>query len=204
MMTTEQLLKHIEEAEKVIIEMGCGPDKMEGAIGIDIIDLQGVDYVADLEKGLSFLPDNSVDEYHSRHVLEHVGNFEQLMKEIYRTLKPGGKKYIAVPHFSNPYYYSDYTHKRFFGLYSFEYFNRPENQLKRKVPSFYVNFHFRVVKRRLIFNSPTFPLRHFFKKRILENFFNMSSWWQELYEEWFCYIFPCQEVQYVIQPEKEN
>lgn len=203
-MTTEKLLKSIEGSENVVIEIGCGPNKMKGAIGIDIIKLPGVDYVADLENGLPFLPDKSVDEFHSRHVLEHVVNFELLMREIHRTLKPGGKKFIAVPHFSNPYYYSDYTHKRFFGLYSFEYFSHSENQLKRKVPAFYVDFHFKVIHRKLIFNSPTFPLRHFFKKRILENIFNLSSWWQELYEECFCYIFPCQEIQYIIQPEKAD
>lgn len=202
-MNQEDLLKKINSTDKVVIELGCGTSKMEHAIGIDVLNLPGVDYVANLEEGLKFLPDNSVDEIHSSHFLEHIQNFELLLRDIHRVLKPTGKKYIAVPHFSNPYYYSDYTHKRFFGLYTFDYFSHPEDQLRRKVPAFYVDFHFKTLKRKLIFNSPPFPIRHFFKKRVLEKIFNLNSWWQELYEESFSYIFPCQEIQYIIQPKKE-
>ena len=104
------------------IDLGCGPNKKEGYKGVDILPLQGVDFVVDLEKGLSFLKDNEVDEYYSAHFLEHVVNLDFLLSEIHRTLKPGGICEIRVPHFSNPFYYSDYTHKRFFGLYSFDYF----------------------------------------------------------------------------------
>lgn len=203
-MNREELVAHIQSLPKVIVELGCGPDKQTGAIGIDHLPLPGVDFVADLEGGLPFLPDNSVDEFFSRHVLEHIENFEFLMKEIHRTIRPGGVKRIYVPHFSNPHYYSDFTHKRFFGLYSFDYFSRPAHQLRRKVPAFYVDFHFKVVNRRLIFKSPDFPLRHFFKSKILEPIFNLNSWWQEWYEESFCYIFPCQEIEFIIEPEKQS
>ena len=48
------------------------------------------------------------------------------MREITRVLKKNGKANIFVPHFSNPYYYSDYTHKRFLGLYTFYYFVETE------------------------------------------------------------------------------
>ncbi len=45
----------------VIINIGCGRRRMAGAIGIDQIALPTVDIVADIEKGLPFLADNSVD-----------------------------------------------------------------------------------------------------------------------------------------------
>jgi hypothetical protein len=51
---------------------------------------------------------------------------------------------VIVPHFVIPYYYSDYTHKTFFGLYSFDYFGRPETQLKRKTPLFYNEVKFEI------------------------------------------------------------
>jgi len=70
----------------VIIELGCGPRKKEGRIGVDAIDLPNVDIVADLEKGLSFLPDNSVDQIHCRSLLEHIENFDDLVGEIVRVL----------------------------------------------------------------------------------------------------------------------
>ena len=121
----------INSKEKIIIELGCGARKKEGRIGIDAVDLPCVDIVADLEKGLAFLPDNSVDQIHCKHFLEHIKNFENLMAEMVRVLKRDGTANISVPHFSNPYYYSDYTHKRFFGLYSFYYFADNEDQPRR-------------------------------------------------------------------------
>ena len=90
--------------ERIVIELGCGPNKVDGVIGVDKFWDENVDIVADFENGLPFLPDNSVDELFSRHVLEHIENLELLIKEIYRVLKPGGIHRVIVPHFSNPHF----------------------------------------------------------------------------------------------------
>ena len=108
--------KILASSEPLVIDLGCGRKKKEGRIAIDKVDLPHVDIVADIEEGLPFLPNNSVNEIHCKSVLEHIDNFEYLMREILRVLKQDGKAHIFVPHFSNPYYYSDYTHKRHFGL----------------------------------------------------------------------------------------
>ncbi|MDD4603643.1 MAG: methyltransferase domain-containing protein [Bacteroidales bacterium] len=184
-----------------IIELGCGTTKMEGAIGVDRLPLPGVDIVADVEKGLPFLKYNSVDKIYSNHFFEHISNFEFLIKEIHRVLKKEGCLYLRVPHFSNPYFYSDYTHQRFFGLYTFDYFSNPKKQLRRKVPSFYGELKFVVVRRKMIFKS-TFLIRGIFKHRIIQPLVNFSSYTQELYEEMFCYLIPCQEIYFEIKPDK--
>jgi hypothetical protein len=44
----------IDSREKIIIEQGCCPRKKGGRIGIDVVDLPGVDIVADLEKELPY------------------------------------------------------------------------------------------------------------------------------------------------------
>ena len=186
--------------KNVIIELGCGQRIKNDRINIDRLDLPGVDIVADIENGLPFLPDNSTDEIHSKSFLEHIENFEFLMKEIHRVLKTGGRKHIFVPHFSNPYYYSDYTHKKFFGLYTFEYFVGRENQLKRKVPVFYQDVRFKVVSRKLIFKSPFYG-RNVFKK-VLQFIFNLTPYMQEFYEENLCYVFPCYGIRIVLTPDK--
>ena len=92
--------------EKLKIELGCGDNKKEGYFGVDIVDLPNVDLVMDIEKGLTELKSNSVDEFYSRHLMEHIVNFKLLQKEIHRTLKDGGVQIMTVPHFSNKYYYS--------------------------------------------------------------------------------------------------
>jgi ubiquinone/menaquinone biosynthesis C-methylase UbiE len=179
----------------VILELGCGRNKRPGAIGIDKIDLPGVDIVADIEEGLGFIPDNCVDEIYSLSCFEHIHNFEKLISEIVRVLKNGGKTFVYVPHFSSPYYYSDPTHTRFFGLYSFYYFVENRYQLKRKVPDYYFDTKIRIISQRLVFDSP-FPFRSIIKRSI-GVFLNLSTYLQEFYEENLCYIFPCYGIEVV-------
>src|SRR3972149_2272613 len=188
----------IKSGKKVVLELGCGPHRKEGRIGIDRLDLPSVDIVSDLEDGLFFLPDKSVDEVHCRSVLEHIENFENLMQEIVRVLKSDGTAHIFVPHFSNPYFYSDYTHKRFFGLYTFYYFVDTRRQLKRKVPDFYTDFRINVISHQLVFKSPFFFRGK--NKKIIGFIFNCHRSLQEFYEENLCYIFPCYGIKIVFTP----
>ena len=191
----EQILS---SGDAVIIELGCGHKKKQGRIGIDTVDLPTVDIVTNLEEGLGFLPDDSVDQVHCRSLLEHIENFENLVGEIVRVLKKDGTSHIFVPHFSNPYYYSDYTHKRFFGLYSFYYFADNEDQPKRKVPNYYADFRIKVTSQRLVFRS-SFKVINPFKK-LFGWFVNLHSVLQEYYEENLCYIFPCHGIEIVFKP----
>lgn len=188
---------------RVLVELGCGPSKAPGHIGIDRLDLPGVDIVADLEKGLSFLPDASVDEIHSDSFLEHVTNFEDLMREIVRTLKPGGICRIFVPHFSNPFYYSDYTHIRFFGLYTFRYFcsEAEQREMVRKVPSFYSEIRIKLLSQRLTFYSSFRGVR--FLKKLFQRAVNLSRWTQEFYEENLCYLIPCYGMDIRFTPDRD-
>ena len=192
------LEKVINSTDPVIVDLGCGKKTKQGRIGVDKLDLPNVDIVADLEEGLSFLPDNSVDQIHSRSVLPHIENFENLMREIIRVLKKNGTVHVFVPHFSNPYYYSDYTNKRFFGLYTFYYFVDTKHQLKRKVPNFYTDIRIKIISHRLVFTSP-FWLRRRIKK-LLGFIFNCHRFLQEFYEEHLCYIFPCYGIEVVFAP----
>src|SRR5256885_7931217 len=45
-----------------------------------------------------------------------------LLAELHRVARAAARLEFIVPHFSNPRYYSDPTHIRFFGLYTFYYF----------------------------------------------------------------------------------
>jgi ubiquinone/menaquinone biosynthesis C-methylase UbiE len=185
------------------IDLGCGLNKKAGFKGADILHMPGVDYIIDLEIGLSFLKDDEVEMFHSSHFLEHIENLEKLMTEIHRTLRPEGICEIVVPHFSNPYYYSDHTHKRFFGLYSFDYFsNESDKRYKRKVPCYSNKAKFRVVKRRLVFKSPQFPVLHVVRKYLIGRFFNISPWFQELYEAFFSNKIACNEIHFILKPIK--
>lgn len=190
--------KAIKGPDPVIVELGCGDKKKFGGIGIDKVDLPDIDIVADIENGLSFLPDNSVDCIHCRSVFEHIENFESLMREIVRVLKGDGEAHVFVPHFSNPHYCSDYTHIRFFGLYSFYYFVAREGQLKRKVPEFYSDIRIKVLSQKLKFRSSFWFLSPL--KKVFGRIINIRPWVQEYYEENLCYIFPCHGIEVVFGP----
>jgi SAM-dependent methyltransferase len=178
-----------KSGQRVVLELGCGPNKTAGRIGVDRIDLPGVDIVANIDEGLGFLPDSSVDAIYSESFFEHVIDLQHLVSEIVRVLKPDGYNFLFVPHFSSPHYYSDYTHKSFFGLYTLRYFCAEEDQLRRKVPSFYSDVRIRVVSQRMIFFSSFRGLR--FLKKVFQKLVNWNSWTQEFYEENLCYLIPC-------------
>ncbi len=180
------------------IDLGCGRNKKAGFKGMDILPLAGVDFVINLEQGINIISDNSVDEYYSSHFLEHIHEFDLLMSEIHRTLKPGGICKVIVPHFSNPFYYSDYTHKRFFGLYSFDYFSKTNNKMNRKVPDYCHNFEFEVSSRKLVFKAPKFPIINLFRKHIIQRIFNSSHYFQEVYEGLFTNVFACYELHFTL------
>lgn len=183
--------------EPIVLDLGCGLAKRAGTIGVDAAELPGVDVVADLDQGMPFLPDGSVDAIYSDHFLEHVERFELVMAEIVRVLKPGARAHVSVPHFSNPYFYSDYTHHRFFGLYTFYYFVEERWQLARKVPSFYTPTRIRVESQRLVFRPGAG--RPGLYHRLLDRLVNRSTRAQELYEAHFCYLFPCYELRVVFR-----
>lgn len=190
----------LQNSYPVVLELGSGSSKTPGRINIDKLDMPNVDIVADLEKGLQFLPDNAVDFIYSKSFLEHIDNLDLLMREIWRVLKPTGKKKLYVPHFSNPFYFSDYTHKNFFGLYSFEYFSTHQNKFKRKVPSFYHDFGFITEKLTLDFKSP-WKSRNYMK-RVFQKIINLNPWMMEFYEENLCYIIPCYGIKATLKPVK--
>lgn len=196
------LEKKLNSSEPVVINIGCGKKKKPGQIGIDQIDLPEIDIVANIEKGLPFLPDGSVDEVHCRSVLEHIENLEHILREIMRVLKKDGKAFIAVPHFSNPYYYSDPTHVRLFGLYTFYYFVDPRDQLKRKVPHYYSDIKLRILSKKFVFRSE-FGIFGFLKKA-LGKIINRSSLLMEYYEENLVYLMPAHAIEVTITHPQDN
>ena len=188
------LLAEIRSRDNVILELGCGPrKKVQGAIGIDAIDYEGVDIVGDVYAILNCFPDNTVDELFSFHFLEHVQDLSKLVDEMARVLKPGGEIVSTVPHFSNPYFYSDYTHKQFFGLYSLSYLSI-DNIFKRKVPNYTKQRRLELISADLVFFSP-FHVRNKLKK-FAGKIVNFRTWTKEFYEENLCHLLPCYEIRY--------
>ena len=190
-------IENLNKDNRNVLEFGCGQSrKFRDSITLDIMNFDSVDVVVDIGQGLSFIADNSIDEIHSYHFLEHIEDFEFLMKEIYRVLKVGGRKIGAVPHFSNPHFYSDYTHKSFFGLYTFYYMSK-SSKLTRPVPTFYNEMDFKIIE--IKFNFYSFFMLSRLRKKICKVLFNLNDYIKEYYEENLCYFFPANEIRFVLE-----
>lgn len=94
------------------LDLGCGPHKKEGFLGVDQYAMDGVDIVADLREPWPF-EDNSVEEIHCSHFLEHLTKEERVhfANEVSRVLKSGGKATIICPSWSSNRAYGDPTHQ---------------------------------------------------------------------------------------------
>jgi len=195
----KNILRDIKNPGEINLELGCGNRKrQENAVGIDMLEYESVDIQGDVYEVLKKIPDNRVSTVYSYHFFEHVEDVGKLVQEVARVLVDGGLFLVVVPHFSNPYFYSDYTHMNHFGLYSFSYFSR-DDIFSRTVPHYQKTIHFKLQNVKLIFKSPRpFYLRWGFKK-IIQQFFNLNTYLKELYEEFFCYLFPCYEIRYVMK-----
>lgn len=95
------------------IDLGCGLKKQEGAIGVDLYPLEGVDVVADLFKFPWPFADGCADVVHCTHFFEHVPAAlrPRFMEEVYRILKVGGLAVIVVPPWNSERAYQDWTHE---------------------------------------------------------------------------------------------
>ena len=136
------------------------------------------------------------------HILEHVVNFlppAQGTAPYRRTRRAAGGRFAP---FSNPYGYSDPTHVRFFGLYSFYYFSDESDQRLRKIPAFYLPERF-VVESVSITLMPTLllvkPIR-----RLATKFFNSSLRVLDWFERSWCRRFPADSIRYVLRVKKPS
>jgi SAM-dependent methyltransferase len=186
------------ETNAIILNIGCGGTKKKGVFGIDCLLEVRPDIAADVENGLP-IRSQSVDLVYANHVLEHVQNLEGLLGEIYRILRPEGCLRLFVPHFSNAYGHSDYTHKRLFGVFTFSYFTPAHLQRSwRRVPNYEAGFPFEVTCERLRFYSPlrfAWPIVVF-----LELIVNSNEIFRSFYEYHFCYLFPAYGIQVEMRP----
>jgi hypothetical protein len=185
---------------KLRLNLGCGMRRLPGYYNVDHIELPGVDIIADLEEPFSELPDDCVEAVYCRHTLEHVNRLLELLAEIHRVTRADGRIEVIVPHFSNPYGYSDPTHVRFFGLYSFYYLADEQDQPRRKVPSFYRPERFRVDQVR--FNLLRTTRGDKIIRALLQPLINRSVEWLDWYERRLCRLWPADDVHYRLRPVK--
>lgn len=195
----DEIWKKIESEERIDLELGCGDRKRNAhAVGVDRLEYAGVDIVGDIESVISRLPAHSVDNVYAYHCFEHLSNLESIMNQLARIMRTRGEMQVEVPHFSNPYYYSDYTHRQPFGLYSFSYLAN-ESLFQRRCPTYQRQPRFELKRVKLVFKSPRPFYGRYGIKKIFQGLINLNRYTVEFYEENLCWMIPCYEICYDLE-----
>lgn len=90
-------LRHRNDAVRRL-EIGPGPERIEGFETLNLVGGRQVDYIGDATKGLPF-PDGTFDLIYASHVLEHVAWYDavRVLEQWAGKLKRGGCLEVWVP-----------------------------------------------------------------------------------------------------------
>jgi spore maturation protein CgeB len=111
----------LNQSKPLKVDLGCGPTKPDGFIGVDIGLQPGVDIVADLNRRFPFA-DSSIDVVRAHDTVEHLQDRLHTMNEIWRICKPGALVEILVPSTDGRGAFQDPTHVSYWNINSFRYY----------------------------------------------------------------------------------
>ena len=105
-----------------ILDVGCGIKKFPGSIGIDFNAASAADVLCDLDRFPYPFADRTFDGLRAIHVIEHVTDVVRTMEEFHRLVEPGGRVFLATPHYTDFSSFCDPTHRWHLNSFSFRYF----------------------------------------------------------------------------------
>jgi len=176
------------EAETLILDLGCGNKKREGTVGVDFNDRSQADIVHDLNQFPYPFEDGTVDHIYLDNVLEHLHDTLSVMEEIYRLLKKDGTVKVIVPYFRSVWAFIDPTHRVFFSVASFSYFD-PNHIICKK----YDYTQARFATEKIVFNE-TVPTRSC--KKVIKSIANKWPWG---YEYYLSHLFPLDDITFYLK-----
>jgi len=100
----------MNKKKEIKVNLGSGEYKKKDYINVDWNKDDKPDVIHDLNSLPYPFEESSVDLIEADHVLEHLDKPLEIMKELHRILKPGGKLKIKVPHFSRGFTHAEHRH----------------------------------------------------------------------------------------------
>lgn len=178
------------DVAKRVLDVGCGWNKTPGAIGIDANPKTHADVIHDLGVLPYPFANDEFDEVVCRHVAEHVPDVMAFITELFRITRPGGRIKITTPHYSNPDWPTDPTHRNHFNSYSFNCFVE-----ERQLFPFYTEVRLKPIR---IYVS----LANLWRATGLELIVNLDQHWpglrftRKFWEFYLSYVFRGKELQF--------
>lgn len=177
----------MEESLRVL-DLGCGNKKRPGSIGVDYNARTQPDIVHDLNAFPYPFKDSSFDEIYLDNALEHLNDVMRVMEELYRICRKGGLIKVIVPYFRSHWAYIDPTHKNFFTVDSFAYFD-PEHIICKRYDYTLARFK----RERVVFNE---TLKNRWTQKIIIRFANK---WPNRYEYYLSSVYPLDDISYYLR-----
>ena len=177
----------------MILDVGCGNKKREGAVGIDSNPATQADVVHNLDVFPYPLNTSEFDEIYVTHCIEHLDDVVKVMEELHRIGKSGCRVTIDAPYFSGQDAFSDPTHKHFFTSRSMDYFTGD-------FPEF--SFYSAKARFKKISTHIDFWVIHKLGGIRLQNYIGLGFLANHLtgvYEKFFAFIFPAQSIRYELE-----
>ena len=180
-----------------ILDVGCGANKYEGAIGLDNNPRTAADVIHDLGEIPYPFPDNEFDLIVSNHVVEHVPDVMAFIGELHRIAKPGAKIRLLTPHYTNPDWPNDPTHRNHINSYTFNTFIAG-----REVFDFYTDVQLKPLRTYV-------SLLSLWKALGIEFIVNLDQkagsmrFLRKFWEQYLSYIFRGKELQFEFEVVKE-
>jgi len=177
-----------KNVEPFMLDLGCGNKKRPGTIGVDYNARVDGDISHDLNVFPYPFESESVDKVYIDNCLEHLDRPLSVMEEIHRILKPDGEVKVIVPYFRSPSAFHDPTHKTFYTIESFSYYD-PEHPICKRYD--YTKAHFKVEK--IVFHE------HLNSGIVKNLIVSLANKWPSIYENWLSSILPLHEISYYLK-----
>jgi SAM-dependent methyltransferase len=169
------------------LDVGCGINKVAGAIGIDRNASSRADVLCDLDHFPYPFCDSSFDRVHVVHVIEHLADIVRSMEEFHRLARSGGEVLVVTPHYSDFSSFCDPTHLWHLNSFSLRYFGEDHG-----VFGYYSAVRFAEIYVRV-------TLLSFWRWLGFEWLVNASARFRRFWEHYLCYIVRGKAIEWRLQ-----
>lgn len=177
-----------ENTSLKILDLGCGKQKRPGSIGVDYSDRHSADVIHNLNVFPYPFNDDEFDEIYLDNVLEHLDDPMRVMEEVHRICKPGGCVKVIVPYFRSVWAFIDPTHKHFFTVDSFAYFD-PRHLICQR----YDYTPARFLVELIVFNE---TLQNRWTKKLM---IKLANKYPHRYEHCLSHLYPLDDITYYLK-----
>lgn len=181
-----------------VLDLGCGPSKLPGAIGMDMNAASAADVIHDLDDHPWPFADDTFRHIRAENVLEHVRDFVGAMEEIHRVAKAGATVAIRMPFMSSVNFATDPTHRRAGTARTFDYFDPTGTKILAEYNYSKARFVLREFHYRRGYVGSVGDVMKLLDKVMVP----AIERWSNTYEHYFAYWYPMHDIDYVLEVVK--